>query len=203
MQTTKVSKIEIAGLAFSVSIWLVAIALSASKVLVVPECSVVANVLLLLSLLAFAAVVFRQLWRRLRWWWSIPIGIIVSYGTLLVALFPGQELRLQLGPASDEGFFYADGFGVCGTYVDGIFENATGGRRIYVLQQYCIPDGPEAGDTYQRLGLIPLMKEVTFVRDPVNRCGEWRAGGEQVALVTRSRVTTYCSRSRGERAPAE
>lgn len=126
---------------------------------VVPEYIAFRNALLLIAALVILVVLARQAWLWLRWW-SIPIDVILLGLALLPVGLVAEDLLWQLQPAPSEGFLYHGGFGLCGTHVAHATQNLGSGDRSYVLQQYCVPGGPERRTTYIRNGSSPFMRKI-------------------------------------------
>jgi hypothetical protein len=143
-----------------VALWIAPKALSGTLA-VVPEYIAFCNALLLIAALVVLVVLARHAWLWLRWW-SIPIDVVLLGLALLPVGLVAEDLLWQLQPAPSEGFLYRGGFGLCGTYVVGATQNLESGDRSYVLQEYCIPDGPERRTTYIRSGASPFMRKINL-----------------------------------------
>jgi hypothetical protein len=138
---------------------------------VVPEWISAANAISLLSVSIVVVVLARWLWLWIRWW-SLPITLALTVIAVLLACWPAQDLvdRMRANPA--EGFLYSSSL-ACGVGVDGVLGNASTHDRIYVLQQYCVPDGPEERTVYVRHGSNVLMEELDPKSDSARICEAW------------------------------
>ena len=154
----RLTRVEWVALGASIAFWIASAALP-EGIAVVPEYVTLHNILLLSTALVAFAVPARHMWRWLRWW-SIAIDVVVPGLTLLPLGLIAEDLISQLQPAPSEGFFYRGGFGICGTHVASKSQMRGPGIRVYVLQEYCVPDGAERRAEYVRHGASPLMHEV-------------------------------------------
>jgi hypothetical protein len=154
----RLTGLEWTTLLASIALWVSTAALPAG-IAVVPEYVPVHNMLLLITALSAFTVLVRFTWHWIRWW-SIPIDVVVLGLALLPLGLIGEDLISQLQPAPSEGFFYRGGFGICSTHVGSTSQMQDPGMRLYVLQEYCVPDGAERRTEYVRHGASPFMHEV-------------------------------------------
>jgi hypothetical protein len=155
---TRVSKIEWMTAGAATALWIGSNTLP-EGVAVAPEYVTFHNALLLIAVVAAFTIVVRQVWLRLRWW-SIPIDVVLLGLMLLPIGLVLETFLSQLRPPSEEGFLYRGGLGLCSTHVAGTSLNRKSGQQLYVLQQYCVPDGPEKRTTYSRKGASPFMHRI-------------------------------------------
>jgi hypothetical protein len=140
---------------------------------VVPEWIVAVELTFALSTLTVAVLCSRRLWlwigRR-----SLAITFVPNVVAALLVGSTGDEIVLRLRSSPSEGFLYSSGW-MCSTNVDGVFLSAGTNDRVYVLQDYCIPDGPEGVRVYRRHGSSLLMQELDLASDWAQICEAWQS----------------------------
>jgi hypothetical protein len=152
--------LQLTVLVLSVSVWLAAISQPA-HLAVAPEYVAACNAVLVISLVASLGVVGHVLW-MLMGRACVLVIVPLAYGALIIGSGPAAQFQVQTAPPSSEGFMY-DGGWMCSRHVDVIYAGPAQGERTYVLQQYCVPDGPEQRTAYRRRGGSPFMAKLDAV----------------------------------------
>ena len=156
MRPRVIATLEYLLVALSCGVWAALLLLPESWA-VVPEYMVACNVALIVAALVILAAAIRRIWARLGRR-SLPVAAVLLFIACLLTAGPIEDLEYQLREASSEGFYYGGGW-LCSTHVDNIAAGPAGNDRVYVLQDYCVPDGPQgAPRAYLRRGDSPLMQ---------------------------------------------